>query len=101
MFRKWKNFIKGTTRKITSQEGELLNFLRTLLTAGLPLIKNVLILLAKSVLLPLGLSVGMSAADADIQKKIYGSGTTALITSNEQMDNLMKIVHNHLENQDY
>ena len=71
------------------------------MTAGLPLIKNVLIPLAKSVLLPLGLSVGMSAADADIQKKIYGSGTRALITSNEQMDNLMKIVHNHLENQDY
>ena len=71
------------------------------MTAGLPLIKNALIPLAKSVLLPLGLSVGMSAADANIQKKIYGSGTTALITSNEQMNNPMKIVHNHLENQDY
>ena len=42
--------------------------------------KSVLTPLAKSVLLPLGLLPGMSAADAAIQKKTYGSGTTALIT---------------------
>ena len=41
--------------------------------AGLPL--------AKSVLIPLGLSSGMSAAYVTIQKKIYGSGTTPLIIS--------------------
>ena len=35
--------------------------------------------LVKNVLLPFGLSAGMSAADAAIQKKIYASGTTALI----------------------
>ena len=57
-----------------------MNFLRPLITAGLPLIKSVLTPLAKSVLLPLGLLPGMSAADAAIQKKTYGSGTTALIT---------------------
>ena len=34
----------------------------------------------------------MSASDAVIQKKIYGSGTTALITSNEEMEDIMKIV---------
>ena len=34
----------------------------------------------------------MSAADAAIQKKVYGSGTTALITSNEEMEDIMKIV---------
>ena len=39
------------------------------MTAGLPLMKSVLIPLAKSVLTPLGLSAGMSAADAAIQKK--------------------------------
>ena len=54
------------------------------MTAGLPLIKSVLTPLAKSVLLPLGeillpLSAEMSVADAAIQKKIYRSGTTALI----------------------
>ena len=31
-------------------------------------------------------------ADAVIQKKIYGSGTTALIISHEDMDDIMKIV---------
>ena len=31
--------IKGTTTKMTSQEGEFLNFLRSLMTAGLPLMK--------------------------------------------------------------
>ena len=37
--------------------------------AGLPLIKNVLIPFATSILTSLGLSVGMSAADAAIKKK--------------------------------
>ena len=36
--------------------------------AGLPLMKNVLTSLAKSALIPLGLSAGMSAADAVIQE---------------------------------
>ena len=84
--------LKGTTRNITSQEGGLLNFLRPLMTAGLPLMKNAFTPLAKKVLLPSGLSVGMSATEAAIQKKIYGSGTTALIISNEEMEDKMKIV---------
>ena len=62
------------------------------MTAGLPLMKSVLTPLPKNVLLPLGLSTGMSAADAAIQKKIYGSGTTALVISNEEMEDIMKIV---------
>ena len=43
-------------------------------------------------MLPLGLSAGMSAADAAIQKKIYDSETAALIISNEEMEDIMKIV---------
>ena len=62
------------------------------MTAGLWLIKSVLSPLAKSVLLPLGLSTGMSAADVTIQKKIYGSGFTALIISNKEMEDIMRIV---------
>ena len=62
------------------------------MTAGLPLMKSVLMPLAKSVLLPLGLSEGISAADAAIQETIYGSGTTALIISNEEIEDIMKIV---------
>ena len=62
------------------------------MTTGLPLMQSVLTPLVKSVLLPLGLSTGMSAADAAIQKKIHGSGTTALIISSEEMEGIMKIV---------
>ena len=39
------------------------------MTAGLPLMKSALTRLVKSVLLPLGLSAGMSAVDAAIQRK--------------------------------
>ena len=57
------------TTKISSQEGRFLNFLRPLMTAGLPLMKKIVTTLAKSVLLPLGLWAEMSAADAVIQKR--------------------------------
>ena len=48
--------------------------------------------LAKNVLTPLGITAAASALDAGIQKKIHGSGTTTLIISNEEMNNIMKIV---------
>ena len=84
--------LKGTTRKVTNQEGEPLDFLRPLMTAGLSLMKSVLMPLGKNFLLPLGLLAEMSVADAAIQKKIYGSGSTTLIISNEEMKDIMKIV---------
>ena len=62
------------------------------MTARLPLIKSALTLLAKSAFLPLVLSAGMLAADAAIQRNIYRSGTKALIISNAEMRDLMKIV---------
>ena len=33
--------LKGTTKKITGREGGFLNFLKPLITTGLPLMKNV------------------------------------------------------------
>ena len=92
--------LKGTTRKITSQEGGVLNFVRPLMTAGLSLMKNVLTPLAKNVLLQLGLSAGTSTADAAIQKRFHGSCCTldlvlcitALIISNKEMDDIIKVV---------
>ena len=63
-----------------------------LLKTGLPLIKNVIKPLAKSVLIPLGLTAAASAADAGIHKKILGSGNTTLIISNEEMNDVIKIV---------
>ena len=79
--------LKETTTKITRQEIGFLNFLKPLMTAGLPLMKNVLTPLAKSVLIPLGLTATVSATDAAFKNKIYGSGTTALITSNGRYGN--------------
>ena len=54
--------------------------------------KNLLTPLAKIVLILLGFTAAASIADAAIQKKIYGSGITSLITSNEEMEDIMKIV---------
>ena len=54
--------------------------------------KNVLTPLAKIVLILLGFTAAASITDAAIQKKIYGSGITSLITSNEEMEDIMKIV---------
>ena len=72
--------------------GFLGRLLGTLLKTGLPLIKSVIKPLAKSVLLPLRLTA--SAVDAGIHKKILGSGhnNTTLIISNDEMDDILKIV---------
>ena len=73
--------------------GFLGKLLGPLLKTGLPLIKSVIKPLAKSVLIPLGLTAAGSAADAGIHKKILGSGNnTILIISNDEMDDILKIV---------
>ena len=56
------------------------------------LTKNLLKPLAKSVLIPLGLTAAASATDAAIHKKMFGSGTTTLIILNEEMNDIMEIV---------
>ena len=56
-----------------------------------PLIK-VAIPLAENVLALLGITAATSEIDAGIQKKINGSGTTTLIISNEEMNDVTKIV---------
>ena len=48
--------------------------------------------LAKSVLKLLGLTAAASATDVAISKKIFGSGMTTLIISNEKMNGIMKII---------
>ena len=50
-------------------QGFLGRLLGPLLKTGLPLIKNVIKSLAKSFLIPLGLTAAASAADAGIHKK--------------------------------
>ena len=49
--------------------------------------------LTKSVLIPLGLTAGASAADARTHKKILGSGNmTTVIISNDEIHDIIKIV---------
>ena len=61
----WKNQLS----KMIQSGGFLVRLLGLLLKTGLPLTKNVIKPLAKSVLIPLGLTAAASAADAGIQKK--------------------------------
>ena len=84
--------MKTQLHKIGQSGGFLGRLLGPLLKTGLPLIGNLLKPLGKSVLIPLGLTVAASATDAPIQKKIYGSGTTTSIISNEEMKDITKIV---------
>ena len=73
--------------------GFLCRLLGPLLKTGLRLIKNVIKLLAKSVLILLGLTAVASAADAGIHKKILGSGSkTTVIISNDKIEAIIKIV---------
>ena len=72
--------------------GFLGKLLGPLLRTGLPLIKSVIQLLAKSVLIPLGLTAAVSAVDAGIHKKILGSGhNTTLIMPNYEMEDILKM----------
>ena len=75
--------------KIGQSGGFLGRILGPLLKNGLPLMKNVLRLLAKSVLIPLELTVAASERDAAINKTMFGSGFTTLIVSNEEMNNMI------------
>ena len=48
--------------------------------------------LVKNILAPLGTTTAASAIGAAIPKKIHGSATTTLIISNEEMNDIIKIV---------
>ena len=84
--------LKWNTNKIICQIGGFSTFLRPLKTAGLPLIINILKLLAKTVLIPLGLTAAASATDVAIRKKICGSSVTTLMVSNEELNDITKTV---------
>ena len=87
--------MEGATGKINQKRG-LFNFLAQLDRVTLSLMRSVLTPLAKSILVPLGLTAVASATDAAIQKKIYGSGITTLIISNKEMKDILKRIK-HLE----
>ena len=83
---------KTQLHKIGQSGGFLARLLAPLLKTGTPLIGNVLKPLNKSVLIPLGLTTAASATDAAIHKKMFGSVNTTLIISNEEMNDIMKII---------
>ena len=83
---------KTQLHKIGQSGGFLGRLLGPLLKTGLPLIGNVLKPLAKSVLILLGLTAASSETDAAIHMKMFGSSTTPLTISNEEMNDSMKII---------
>ena len=83
---------KTQLSKMIQSGGFLGRLLGPLLKTGLPLIKNVIKPLAKSVLIALGLTAAASAADARIHKKILGSGNAILIISNDEIHDIIKII---------
>ena len=88
-------FSKAQLSKMMQSGGLLGKFLGPLLKTGLPLMKSVIKPLAKSVLIPLGLTAAASAADAGIHKNILGSGhnNATLIISNDEMDDILKMLN--------
>ena len=66
--------------------------LGSLLSKLASLLMNVSVPFAKIVLAPLGITDAASTIDAGIRKKIHGSGTTTLIISNEEMNDIAKVV---------
>ena len=85
---------KSQLSKMIQSGGFISRLLCPLLKTELSLIKNMIKPLAKSVLIPLGLTTAASAADAGIHKKILGSGhnNTTLIISNDEIEDIIKIV---------
>ena len=88
---------KTQLSKMIQSGGFLGRLLGPLLKTGLPLIKNVIKPLAKSVLIPLGLTKAGSAADAGVHKKILGSGhnnnnTTLIISTEYELEDIIRIV---------
>ena len=83
---------KSQLSNTLQSEGFLGRRIDPLLKPGLPLMKNLMKPLAKSVLIPIGLSAASPAADSEIHKKILRSGTTTLIISNDETEDIIDIV---------
>ena len=66
--------------------------LGSILARFLPKLIKPALSLGKNILAPLGLSAAMSATDAAIQKKMYGSRTKTVKFSNKDLDDMTKIV---------
>ena len=83
-----KKLLKAQISKIIQSR----RFLASLLTNIASPLMKVAVSLEKNILAPLGITAAASAIDAEIPKKIHSLVTTTLITSNEEMNDVMKIV---------
>ena len=83
---------KAQLSKMIQLGGFLGRILGPLLKTGMPLMKNIIQRLAKSFLIPPGLTEAASATDAGIHERILGSGhNTTLIISNDEMKDILII----------
>ena len=98
-----KAFTKNTSIDIKLSKTQLSKmiqsggFLGNLLGKLVGSLMKVAVPLVKNVLAPLGISAAISVIDGSIKKKMLGSETTTLIISNDEMDDILKIVKS-LEN---
>ena len=79
---------KAQVSKIIQSGG----FLGSLLSTFVGPLMKVAIPLAKNILAALEITAAASAIDARIQKKIHGSRKTTLRFSNEEVNDIMKII---------
>ena len=89
--------IKTQMHKIGQSGGNLGRLSGLLLKSELSLIRNILKPLAETALMPLVLTAVVSATNAAIHKKIFESGNTTLIISNEEMNDVIKIIKSFQE----
>ena len=66
-------------------------FVRSLLSKLAGWLRKVAVPLAKNILAPFGIAAAASAVDTGIQKEIHSSGTRALIISNNEMKDILKL----------
>ena len=79
---------KTQLHKIGKLGGFFFRFLGPLVKTGLPLIGNVIKPLAKSVLIPSGLTAAASETDVAIHKKMFESSVTTLTIFQKKLKSL-------------
>ena len=87
-----KKLSKTQLHKTVKSGGLLGRPLGPLLKTRLPLVGNILKPLAKSILIQSVLTAAASGTNAAIHRKMFESAFTTLIISNEEMNDIMKIV---------
>ena len=78
--------------KIIQLVGFLSWFLALLMKLDGPLMNNILMTLAKSVLVVLRLTAAASGANAGIHKMLFGSRATTLMISSKEMKDIVEII---------